>query len=347
MGWGDTLKAEQTIELTVTGDEGSVDTETRTVRVVRPERKYYVTDHLGSVRVVMDDSANVEETRDYYPFGLPMPGRYDKGSPPTKEDFTGHVKDGETGRHYAGARYYSAAFGRWMTTDPILGEKGPKALLKQDARLLTMSSYNYAFGSPTTLTDPTGLAPMDWYRDEEGNIVHDEDVQSRADLKEGQTYLGESVLVKTKQGGTQLLSEGGKIRNVYEGDTSLEEGVAWGLSGVGAAAGKQESTLRMAGEMGETLAKRNVVAGAVLSGGSFVFSGFSVAESESTVYRRTRLAADAALAGLSTIGGPYGAIGSFALDMTVKDSAVEWVTNEILKRSVDRVLTWKKRVDPK
>ena len=65
MGWGDTLKAEQTIELTVTDDEGSVDTETRTVRVVRPERKYYVKDHLGSVRVVMDDSANVEEMRDY------------------------------------------------------------------------------------------------------------------------------------------------------------------------------------------------------------------------------------------------------------------------------------------
>ncbi len=35
---GDTLKAERTVELTVTDDEGSVDTETRTVRVVRPER---------------------------------------------------------------------------------------------------------------------------------------------------------------------------------------------------------------------------------------------------------------------------------------------------------------------
>ena len=55
-----------------------------------------------------------------------MPGRYEKGSPPTEEDFTGHVKDDATGLHYAGARYYSSAFARWTTTDPILGQKGPK-----------------------------------------------------------------------------------------------------------------------------------------------------------------------------------------------------------------------------
>ena len=115
---------------------------------------------------------------------------------------------------------------------------------------------------------------------------------------------------------------------------------------MGAAAGKQELTFRLAGEMGETLVKRNVVAGAILSGGSLVASGLSV-ESESPVYLRARFTADTGLAGLGTFGGPYGAIGAFALDMTAKDSAVEWVTNEILERSVDRVLTRNKRVDPK
>jgi len=124
-------------------------------------RRYYVKDHLGSIRAVLDGSGSVKEARDYYPFGLPMPGRYEKGSPPTEEDFTGHVKDGETGLHYAGARYYSAAFARWLKPDPILGQKGPKALLKQDARLLTMTSYNYAFDNPLRLADPTGMVPLD------------------------------------------------------------------------------------------------------------------------------------------------------------------------------------------
>jgi RHS repeat-associated protein len=122
-------------------------------------RRYYVKDHLGSVRAVLGGSGGVKETRDYYPFGLPMPGRYDKGSPPTKEDFTGHVKDTETGLHYAGARYYSGAFARWLGPDPILGEKPPKKLLKQDPRLLTMTSYNYTFNNPARLTDPDGKAP--------------------------------------------------------------------------------------------------------------------------------------------------------------------------------------------
>jgi len=69
------------------------------------------------------------------------------------------VKDNSTGLHYAGARYYSAAFARWTTPDPILGENAPKKLLKQDPRLLTMSSYNYTFNNPVRLTDPDGKAP--------------------------------------------------------------------------------------------------------------------------------------------------------------------------------------------
>ena len=52
-------------------------------------RRYYVTDHLGSVRAVVDGGGTVREARNYYPFGLPMPGRYDKGFPPAQEDFTG------------------------------------------------------------------------------------------------------------------------------------------------------------------------------------------------------------------------------------------------------------------
>ena len=121
-------------------------------------RRYYLKDYLGSIRAVVEEGGGVQ-MRNYYPFGLPLPNRYEKGSPPTQEDYTGHVKDNSTGLHYAGARYYSAAFARWTTTDPILGEKGAKGLLKQDARLLTMTLYNYTFSNPIGLRDPTGFRP--------------------------------------------------------------------------------------------------------------------------------------------------------------------------------------------
>ena len=73
-----------------------------------------------------------------------MPGRYEKGSPPTQEDYTGHVKDESTGLHYAGARYYSAAFGQWTTTDPLADKN------------FADSPYAYAVNNPLRYVDPTG-----------------------------------------------------------------------------------------------------------------------------------------------------------------------------------------------
>mgnify|MGYP006292905183 CR=1 FL=1 len=275
-----------------------------------------------------------------------MPGRTSQESPTeTEEDFTGHVKDESTGLHYAGARYYSAAFGRWTTTDPILGQKGPKALLKQDARLLSMSPYNYAFGNPATLTDPTGIAPLDWFKTKSGKIKYDEDVQSQADLEEGQTYLGENVLVETKSGGAQLLTEGGEVKNVFEGARFSDEGegVAFALSSVSAAAGKSQLTLEMAGEAAEGLVKRNSSAGALLSLGSFIFSAGS-GNSESTTYQTVNLVTNLGFA----IGGahPVGAIAGFGLDaIGAKKLAVESLTLEILQRQVDRTIERQERVE--
>lgn len=44
-------------------------------RSISEGRRYYVKDHLGSVRVELRDDGAVAETRDHYPFGLEMPGR--------------------------------------------------------------------------------------------------------------------------------------------------------------------------------------------------------------------------------------------------------------------------------
>src|SRR5690606_11525956 len=109
--------------------------------------RFYVKDHLGSTRTVVNSAGTVVETRDFYPFGLQMPGRTYLSGTAAKEDFTGHELDAETGLHYAGARYLDAAIGRWLAVDP-LAEKFPG-----------WSPYNYVLNDPVLLLDPTGEAP--------------------------------------------------------------------------------------------------------------------------------------------------------------------------------------------
>jgi len=105
---------------------------------------YYLKDHLGSTRAVVNASGTVVEAHDYYPFGLLMPGRdYQSGSE-TKEKFTGKERDAETGLDYFGARYYWAAGGRWWSVDPLL-EKYPD-----------WSPYSYTFANPIIFFDPNG-----------------------------------------------------------------------------------------------------------------------------------------------------------------------------------------------
>ena len=122
------------------------DTEILTVTVtVLPDRYYYVTDHLGSVRATITaDSGHVVVYDDFYPFGLQMPRRSLVGDHRTREKFTGHEHDEETGLTYAGARYYVPEIGRWVVTDP-LAEKHPE-----------WSPYNYVLNNPLRLIDPDG-----------------------------------------------------------------------------------------------------------------------------------------------------------------------------------------------
>jgi len=62
------------------------------------ERRYFLKDHLGSIRATVDQNGNVDSYDDYYPFGLVMPGRTVNVSNPNDHyKFTGHERDDEAG----------------------------------------------------------------------------------------------------------------------------------------------------------------------------------------------------------------------------------------------------------
>jgi RHS repeat-associated protein len=117
-----------------------------------PRRYYYITDHLGSVRAVTNELGELVAYSDYYPFGLEMPKRTLAGDDATKEGFTGHELDAETGLNYAGARYYDPEIGRWLAVDPLDQQPSP---------------YTYSANNPLRFFDPDGL----WYLDANGNWV--------------------------------------------------------------------------------------------------------------------------------------------------------------------------------
>ncbi len=78
---------------------------------------YYLQDHQGNNRVVVDQNGNVEETNNYYPFG----GMFASTGNVQPYKYNGKEFDGKKGLNWYdyGARHYDAALGRFMTVDPM------------------------------------------------------------------------------------------------------------------------------------------------------------------------------------------------------------------------------------
>ena len=120
----------------------------RTAAATGTGRRYFHTDHLGSVRTTASEAGAAVEGRDYEPFGAEVAWRRTAAAGP-REGYTGHERDGETGLVYAGARYLMTELGRWTSVDPL------------EAEFPSDSPYNYALNDPYGYNDPTGMASCD------------------------------------------------------------------------------------------------------------------------------------------------------------------------------------------
>ncbi len=145
-------------------------------------RRYYLIDHLGSTRLVRNNSGTILSTFDYYPFGLLMPGRYSTSNN-TIEKFTGKQLDESLGLYYFGMRYLDPALARWFVRDPF-ANKYP-----------SLSPYNYAANNPLKFIDPNGGFVNPIY-DEEGNFLGTDDrglqgeaiVMNKSDFTQGMSH---------------------------------------------------------------------------------------------------------------------------------------------------------------
>lgn len=133
---------------------------------------FFVKDHLGSIRAVVDSQGHILERNAYYPFGLQM--TMGKAYPtissslstiypniqtstPTRRDlYNGKEIQTVAGTDYIdyGFRQYDPVTARWMAVDP------------KAEKYLPLTPYNYCAGNSISLVDIVGALIDDYYFDE-------------------------------------------------------------------------------------------------------------------------------------------------------------------------------------
>ena len=113
----------------------------RIARVASSGKRYYLADHLGSTRSLVDDSGAVTAAYDYWPYGKVLAS---SGAESTHFRFTGHERDAESGLDYMLERSYGSDIGRFLRPDPMQDEYPG------------ISPYAYAANNPLKYVDPEG-----------------------------------------------------------------------------------------------------------------------------------------------------------------------------------------------
>ena len=142
-----------------------------------PTFHYYEKDHLGSIRMVVNERGTIEQVNHYYPFGG-VYGDLSYNAEIQKSKYIGKEFDHMYGLDWYdhGARMYDAAGLFWDRKDPLF------------SKYYSLSPYLYCGNNPVLYLDIDGL---DWYQ-ENGLYLYSPDVHSGKDLKKGQIYMGSS-----------------------------------------------------------------------------------------------------------------------------------------------------------
>lgn len=137
----------QTIELESAGFNGGRIIANHTQSGVEYSPQFHITDHLGSVRALVDASGAVIERNDYHPFGL----RWKESDQPVTDNryrYNGKEEQTFIDNPYIdyGARMYDSEYSlSWISMDKM-AEKYPE-----------VSPYMFCAGNPTNVIDYNGM----------------------------------------------------------------------------------------------------------------------------------------------------------------------------------------------
>ena len=119
---------------------------------LNPTYHYYEKDHLGSIRMVVNENGTIEQVNHYYPFGG-VYGDLGYNSELQRNKYIGKEFDHTSGLDWYdhGARMYDAAKGSWDRVD------------KLTYKCSEVNPYCYCLLNPILKTDLDGNAPGDFF----------------------------------------------------------------------------------------------------------------------------------------------------------------------------------------
>lgn len=143
---------------------------------------FFLTDHLGSIRVVADASGSVVQRNHFYPFGLSFADNENPETQPYK--FNGKELDLFHGLNWYDylARGMDPAAGRFTAIDPLC------------EKYFALSPYVFCANNPVNYIDPDG---MDWYEANNKEIIWTNYTNQKEldDNKIKGKYLGQAYVV--------------------------------------------------------------------------------------------------------------------------------------------------------
>ncbi len=170
--------------------------------------RWFLSDHQGSNRAVINATGDIVRANHYYPYGLEMELTVilDGGPADNVVEQTGYlykfsgkeqIPQSSLGWYDFGARWYDPIHARWTTPDPMA------------EKYYSISPYVYCAGNPVNIVDPEGRDVWEIYRD--GRVIRKEEskehilyaVDAYGNRGESMSFSSEDILLQLKKDNTK------------------------------------------------------------------------------------------------------------------------------------------------